>query len=98
MTTTVTPADPDERAVAIAQIVDATKTTAKLSPEDVNDLLTLTGEDLALLVREYRDAERMPDPTAWDVVLKILGACGSLATLVEPIVSAIATVYSIAKS
>lgn len=76
---------------AIAQISASTK----LTPSDVEDLLACSEPELRELVAAYRDADKMPGPDAWTVVLDILKVCGEVAGVVIPLTGAIQGVFGI---
>ena len=81
------------REEAVAKIVALTP----MSEPDINGLLDCSPEELALIVQSIKDRGVMPDRSAWDVVVTVLGACVSVANVVIPLTGAISGIYGVAK-
>lgn len=77
------------RADAIAAIVARTP----LSAADIEGFLACSDAERAELIAAYRDSEKMPSLSAWDVFLAGLKLCAELAGYVLPIQGVLSAVF-----
>ncbi len=54
-----------------------------------------TPEDQSLVIQTMRDAQAVPDPTPWQRVVQIVGACVEVANVVLPITAAVTAIYGL---